>query len=84
MRDHTTNRFGPVREVTPGLVLEIAFDGLARSTRHKSGVAMRFPRINRIRTDKQAAEGDTIDNLIRLMGPAGVEKPAESAYVTDP
>jgi DNA ligase-1 len=82
VRDHTTNRFGPVREVAPELVLEIAFDGLARSTRHKSGLAMRFPRINRIRTDKPAAEADTIDNLLKLLGPAGLEKPAESAYVT--
>jgi DNA ligase 1 len=48
-------------------VLEIAFDGIARSTRHKSGLAMRFPRINRIRTDKPAAEADTIDNLLRLV-----------------
>jgi DNA ligase-1 len=67
VRDHTTNRFGPVREVSPDLVLEIAFDGIARSTRHKSGLAMRFPRINRIRTDKPAAEADTIDNLLRLV-----------------
>jgi len=67
VRDHTTNRFGPVREVSPELVLEIAFDGIARSTRHKSGLAMRFPRINRIRTDKPAAEADTIDNLLRLV-----------------
>ena len=67
VRDHTTNRFGPVREVAPELVLEIAFDGIARSTRHKSGLAMRFPRINRIRTDKPAAEADTIDNLLRLV-----------------
>jgi DNA ligase-1 len=84
VRDHTTNRFGPVREVSPELVLEIAFDGIARSTRHKSGLAMRFPRINRIRTDKPAAEADTIDNLLKLLGPAGLEKPAESAYVTAP
>ena len=84
VRDHTTNRFGPVREVSPELVLEIAFDGIARSTRHKSGLAMRFPRINRIRTDKPAAEADTIDNLLRLLGPAGLENPAESAYVTAP
>ncbi|HZB52368.1 MAG TPA: cisplatin damage response ATP-dependent DNA ligase [Reyranella sp.] len=84
VRDHTTNRFGPVREVSPGLVLEIAFDGIARSTRHKSGLAMRFPRINRIRTDKPAAEADTIDNLLKLLGPAGLENPAESAYVTAP
>lgn len=67
VRDHTTNRFGPVREVSPGLVLEIAFDGIARSTRHKSGVAMRFPRINRIRTDKPADEADTVDSLLRLV-----------------
>ena len=67
VRDHTTNRFGPVREVEPGLVLEIAFDGIARSSRHKSGVAMRFPRIGRIRTDKPASEADTVDNLLRLM-----------------
>jgi DNA ligase-1 len=67
VRDHTTNRFGPVREVSPELVLEVAFDGVARSTRHKSGVSMRFPRINRIRTDKPAAEADTVDNLLRLV-----------------
>ena len=84
VRDHTTNRFGPVREVAPELVLEIAFDGIARSTRHKSGLAMRFPRINRIRTDKPAAEADTIDNLLRLLGTAGLEKPAESAYIAGP
>ena len=67
VRDHTTNRYGPVREVEQKLVLEIAFDGIARSTRHKSGVAMRFPRINRIRTDKPAVEADTVDNLLRLV-----------------
>jgi len=71
VRDHTTNRFGPVREVAPELVLEIAFDGIARSTRHRSGVAMRFPRINRIRTDKPAAEADTVEALVRLV-PAAV------------
>ena len=67
VRDHTTSRYGPVREVEQKLVLEIAFDGIARSTRHKSGVAMRFPRINRIRTDKPAAEADSVDNLLRLL-----------------
>jgi len=67
VRDHTTNRFGPVREVEPKLVLEIAFDGIGRSTRHKSGVAMRFPRINRIRTDKPANEADTVDALLKLV-----------------
>ena len=73
VRDHTTNRFGPVREVSPELVLEIAFDGIARSTRHKSGLAMRFPRINRIRTDKPAAEADTVDSLLKFAAPAAIE-----------
>ncbi len=67
VRDHTTNRFGPVREVEQKLVLEVAFDGIARSKRHKSGVALRFPRISRIRTDKPAAEADTVGNLLRLL-----------------
>ena len=61
VRSHTIQRFGPVREVThepdKGLVLEVAFEGLQRSSRHKSGVAMRFPRINRIRWDKPPREG---------------------------
>ncbi len=71
VRNHTTNRFGPVREVTAnrdeGLVLEIAFDGLNRSTRHKSGVAMRFPRIARIRWDKPARDADRIETLEKLL-----------------
>ena len=71
VRHHTVNRFGPVREVAygpaEGLVLEIAFEGLQRSTRHKSGVAMRFPRIGRIRWDKPAAEADRIETLERIL-----------------
>ena len=67
VRDHTIDRFGPVRAVEPKLVLEVAFEGLARSTRHKSGVAMRFPRINRIRWDKPASEADTVDILLRFV-----------------
>ncbi|MFL5205095.1 MAG: ATP-dependent DNA ligase, partial [Microvirga sp.] len=71
VRNHTVNRFGPVREVEygkdKGLVLEVAFEGLQRSTRHKSGVAMRFPRINRIRWDKPAAEADRIETLERIL-----------------
>ncbi len=67
VREHTTERFGPVRAVTPELVLEIAFDSIHRSTRHKSGVAMRFPRIHRIRWDKPASEADHIDNVERLI-----------------
>ena len=72
VRRHTVNRFGPVREVThepdQGLVLEIAFEGIARSTRHKSGVAMRFPRIARIRWDKPPAQADRLATLERMIG----------------
>ncbi|MDP2800926.1 MAG: cisplatin damage response ATP-dependent DNA ligase [Phreatobacter sp.] len=73
VRNHTVNRFGPVREVIhtarAGLVLEIAFEGLQRSTRHKSGIAMRFPRISRIRWDKPPGEADRIEALeVRLKG----------------
>ena len=71
IRNHTRNRFGPVRELDfsaeQGLVLEIAFEGLARSTRHKSGLAMRFPRISRIRWDKPAREADPITTLEALL-----------------
>ena len=67
VRNHTTERFGPVRAVAPGLVLEVAFDAVQRSTRHKSGVAMRFPRISRIRWDKPAAEADQLQTLVRLI-----------------
>ena len=63
IRAHTVERFGPVREVEKGLVLEVAFDSIHSSTRHKSGLAMRFPRISRIRTDKPAAEADRIQTL---------------------
>jgi DNA ligase-1 len=71
VRKNTGQRFGPVREVLHGadrgLVLEIAFEGLQRSTRHKSGVAMRFPRVNRIRWDKPAAEADRIETLEAML-----------------
>jgi len=67
VRRNTTDRFGPVREVVhapdQGLVLEVAFEGLQRSTRHKSGVAMRFPRINRLRWDKPPGEADRLELL---------------------
>jgi DNA ligase-1 len=67
VRHHTTARFGPVREVEKTLVLEIAFDGAQRSTRHRSGVALRFPRIARLRRDKPAAEADTLANIANLL-----------------
>ncbi len=67
IRNHTTGRFGPVREVEPGLVLEVAFDAAQRSTRHRSGVALRFPRIARLRLDKPAAEADELTTLSRLI-----------------
>ncbi|MCX7377132.1 MAG: cisplatin damage response ATP-dependent DNA ligase [Alphaproteobacteria bacterium] len=67
IRNHTTARFGPVREVEKSLVLEVAFDGAQRSTRHKSGVALRFPRISRLRTDKPAAEADRLETLEKLI-----------------
>jgi DNA ligase-1 len=63
VRAHTVQRFGPVREVEKALVLEVAFDSIHASSRHKSGLAMRFPRISRIRTDKPAAEADRVATL---------------------
>jgi len=66
IRGHTVQRFGPVREVEKSLVLEVAFDSIHDSRRHKSGLAMRFPRVSRIRTDKPAAEADRIEALKRM------------------
>jgi DNA ligase-1 len=68
VRAHTIARFGPVREVEKALVLEVAFDAAQLSARHKSGVALRFPRIARLRTDKPAAEADRLEALLRLAG----------------
>jgi DNA ligase-1 len=71
VRRNTVDRFGPVREVAHesnlGLVLEVAFDGLQRSTRHKSGIAMRFPRINRLRWDKPPGEADRLETLEKML-----------------
>jgi DNA ligase 1 len=71
VRRNTTEKFGPVRHVVhepdQGLVLEVAFEGLARSSRHKSGVAMRFPRINRLRWDKPPREADRLETLERML-----------------
>jgi DNA ligase-1 len=67
IRNHTTQRFGPVREVERAMVLEIAFDAAQLSTRHKSGVALRFPRVARLRPDKPAAEADRLETLMRAV-----------------
>jgi len=67
VRNHTVDSFGPVRQVEPKLVFEVAFDSVHRSTRHKSGVAMRFPRIHRIRWDKPAAEADRLEALTAMI-----------------
>ena len=67
VRQHTVNRFGPVREVDRSLVFEVAFDSVHASKRHKSGLAMRFPRIHRIRWDKPPHEADRIDTLRALI-----------------
>jgi DNA ligase-1 len=67
IRNHTIARFGPVREVEKAMVLEVAFDAAQLSTRHKSGVALRFPRIARIRADKPAAEADRLETLMALV-----------------
>ena len=66
VRNNTLQRFGPVREVEKSLVLEVAFDSIHQSKRHKSGLAMRFPRVSRIRRDKPAAEADRIETLRRM------------------
>jgi DNA ligase-1 len=68
VRGNTTGRFGPVRTVKPELVFELAFENVAASTRHKSGLALRFPRIARWRRDKRAAEADTVDILRQFIG----------------
>jgi len=76
VRRNTTDRFGPVRVVTHepdnGLVLEVAFEGLQRSTRHKSGLAMRFPRISRLRWDKPPREADRLETLEMML--QGIER----------
>jgi DNA ligase 1 len=67
VRRHTLEKFGPVRTVEPELVFELAFEGIQRSSRRKSGIAVRFPRIARWRTDKKAEEADTIETVRGLL-----------------
>ncbi|HYW49009.1 MAG TPA: ATP-dependent DNA ligase [Gemmatimonadaceae bacterium] len=67
VRQNTLEKFGPVRTVTPGLVFELAFEGIQESTRHKSGIAVRFPRIARWRTDKQPADADSLETIRAML-----------------
>jgi DNA ligase 1 len=67
IRQNTVEKFGPVRTVTPGLVFELAFEGIQESTRHKSGIAVRFPRISRWRTDKLPADADTLATIKAML-----------------
>jgi DNA ligase-1 len=70
VRANTLERFGPVRSVTPKLVMEIGFEGIQRSARHKSGIAVRFPRMLRIRSDKKIEEADTLERLRAFLNPS--------------
>jgi DNA ligase 1 len=67
VRANTTERFGPVRALRPTQVVEVAFEGLNRSSRHRAGVAMRFPRISRLRPDKPAEEADNLSTLVAML-----------------
>jgi DNA ligase-1 len=69
VRRNTLEKFGPVRTVKPELVFELHFEGIQRSSRHKSGIAVRFPRMARWRTDKKAEEADTIESVKALLSP---------------
>jgi DNA ligase-1 len=67
VRQNTLEKFGPVRTVTPGLVFELAFEGIQESTRHKSGIAVRFPRMNRWRKDKLPRDADSIETIRAML-----------------
>jgi DNA ligase-1 len=67
VKKNALEKFGPVRTVKPELVFEIAFEGIAGSSRHKSGVALRFPRINRWRKDKPVSEINTLEDLKKML-----------------
>jgi DNA ligase-1 len=88
VRANTINRFGPVREVVHendnGLVFEVAFEGLQRSTRHRSGVAMRFPRISRLRWDKAPRDADRMETLEALLNRGGERGPSRRNHGAEP
>lgn len=67
VKQHTNEKFGPVRSVTPTLVFELAFENIQRSTRHKSGIAVRFPRISRWRHDKQPKDADHLETILEMI-----------------
>jgi DNA ligase-1 len=67
VRSHTEEKFGPVRTVTPELVFELGFEGIQESARHKSGVAVRFPRMLRWRTDKKPEEADSLERVKAML-----------------
>jgi len=67
VRRNTIEKFGPVRTVKPELVFELAFEGIQRSSRHKSGIAVRFPRMLRWRTDKKPEDADTLETVRALL-----------------
>src|SRR5438552_15744700 len=88
VRRNTVERFGPVREIVHerdrGLVLEVAFEGLQRSMRHKSGLAMRFPRISRLRWDKPPGEADRLETLEHMLEKIGTARGAAAAAARVP
>ncbi|MDH0866120.1 ATP-dependent DNA ligase [Mitsuaria sp. GD03876] len=87
IRKTTVESFGPVRSVTPTMVFELGFEGIARSGRHKSGIAVRFPRMLRRREDKPVEEADTLQSLQALLpvgGQAGPDDPGDPADPNDP
>jgi DNA ligase-1 len=73
VRRNTVERFGPVRTVKPELVFELAFEGLQESARHKSGIAVRFPRMARWRTDKKPEEADSLETVRALLARKSIE-----------
>ena len=84
IRKTTKEKFGPVRSVTPTMMFELGFEGIALSARHKSGIAVRFPRILRWRKDKPLAEADTLDSLQKLLSASAQALHSAPADVTPP
>jgi DNA ligase-1 len=85
IRKTTVEKFGPVRSVTPSMVFELGFEGIALSSRHKSGIAVRFPRMLRWRQDKPVAEADTLETLRELLPQTSRQaKPRQAQDVSSP